>query len=68
MSAGISVVYFEKNRTDSIYYRFFYGDVKIKNLFLEFQKQLIEHIFHPSRVQKFSELYNLGPMGYLEVI
>jgi hypothetical protein len=67
-SEEISVVYFEKHRTDRICYRFFYGDVKIKNLFLEFQKELIEHVFHPSRVQKFSELYNLGPMGYLEVI
>jgi hypothetical protein len=67
-SKDISVVYFEKNHTDRNCYRFFYGDVKIKNLFLEFQKQLIEKVFHPSRVQKFSELYNLGPMGYLEVI
>jgi hypothetical protein len=62
------IVYFEKYHKHRNFYRFFYGDIKIKNLFLEFQKELIKQVFHPSRVQKFSELYNLGPMGYLEVI
>jgi hypothetical protein len=50
------------------FYRFFYGSLSIRNLFKEFQKELIEYVFHPSRIQRFSVTYQLGELGYLDTI
>jgi hypothetical protein len=46
---------------DERVFRFFYGD-KSKILFEEFQKELVEYVFHPKRVQRF------GGWEYLEQI
>ena len=40
------------------YYRFFYGTPEIRNLFPQLQKELVEYVFHPSRV----DLENLESM------
>jgi hypothetical protein len=46
------IVYFEKftGTFDCTYYRFFYIPQEIRNLFEPVQKELIEYVFHPSRI------------------
>jgi len=48
------LVYFKKFNSITnfrmIYYRFFYGTPEVRNLFPSIEKQLIEYIFHPTRM------------------
>jgi hypothetical protein len=58
-SPQLKIVYFEKinpgdwrtgRSGEQKLYKFFLGDPLIKKKFPEFQKELIEYVFHPSRV------------------
>ena len=44
------------------------GDESIKKLRENLNHELIKYVFHPERIKRFSEIYNLGDMGYLEEI
>lgn len=60
------IVYFEKwsgvYNMEHSYYRFFYGDPAIRKLFHEFQRELVEYVFYPKRIERF------GGLEYLDQI
>jgi hypothetical protein len=57
------VVYFEKikkneNKENKVYVILF-GDQKIKEKFFDLQKELVEYVFHPSRIKNIEDLDNM---------
>jgi len=57
-SSEPSIVYFFKftKFDEGSYYRFLYGCPAIKNLFEHLQKELVEYVFHPSRIKCIERL------------
>jgi hypothetical protein len=65
------IVYFPKYDHSCFEKRFLvfkFGDESIKKLRESLNHEITKYVFHPSRVKRFSEAYNLGGMGYLDAI
>ena len=54
--------YTDRLLEDERVFRFFYGDNYTRSMFEQFQKELVEYVFHPKRVERF------GGWKYLEQI
>jgi hypothetical protein len=55
-------IYTTPSSVDQLVFRFFYGDKITRSLFEVFQKELVEYVFHPKRIQRF------GGIEYLDEI
>jgi hypothetical protein len=41
---------------ENTFYSFKYGDPEIRKLFPELQRELVEYVFHPSRIKNIEQL------------